>query len=110
MINLNYLKKTTNNDKEIILQLVDIFKSQLPELKEGIISAYNKKNWPDLKNAAHKAKNSFKMMGLEESSENLKNIEQECAKTDEINCDKMIEYFLSEYDAIVNELDKELDI
>ena len=110
MINLDYLKKTTNNDKEVILQLIEIFKSQLPDLKESIIKSYNNKNWIALKNAAHKAKNSYKMMGLDKNADNLKQIELECLKTDLINCKKMVEFFLSEYTAIINELDKEIDI
>jgi len=106
MIDLSYLKTTTNNDKEVIQQLVEIFKSQLPNFKKDILDAYNNKEWLTLKSAAHKAKNSYKMMGLHESSENLKQIELECVKKDTINCDKNIDFFLSEYDAIVKELDE----
>ena len=105
MIDLSYLKITTNNDKEVILQLVAIFKSQLPDLKENLVNAYNNKEWIILKSAAHKAKTSFKIMGLEKGSENLRQIELECAKTDNINCDENIKFFLSEYDNIFNEID-----
>ena len=110
MINLSYLKKTTNNDKEIILQLVEIFKSQLPDLKEGIINSYNQKNWIALKNAAHKAKNSFNMMGLDKDAQNLKEIELECSKTESVDCEEMINFFLSQYDSIVEELNKNIEI
>ncbi|NJO92411.1 MAG: hypothetical protein HC831_28160 [Chloroflexia bacterium] len=56
MIDLTYLRNTTGNDNALIAELIGIFKSQLPEFKRDIETAYQQKNWKILKEAAHKAK------------------------------------------------------
>ena len=108
MVDLTYLKKTTSNDFDVILQLVEIFKLQLPELKINILNSYKNKDWDVLKRAAHKAKNSFKMMGLHSASENLKQIEIECSKENNINCASNIDLFISEYDEVVYNINKKI--
>jgi len=75
MIDLSYLKITTNDDTELIAQLVGIFKNQLPELKNDITNSFHSKQWKMLMESAHKAKNSFQMMGIELQAEELKRIE-----------------------------------
>ncbi len=108
MIDLTYLKTTTENNTNLILQLVEIFKTQLPEIKKNLINAYINGECAKLKGAAHKAKNSFKMMGLDQSSENLKQMEFECAKTENINCDENIDYFIKEYDIIYKNIEQKI--
>ncbi|MFN8255073.1 MAG: hypothetical protein U0W24_05250 [Bacteroidales bacterium] len=75
MIDLSYLKYTTNDDKTLIMQLVDIFIKQLPDLKKGIVTSFSEKNWISLRDAAHKAKNSFEMMGMKNQALELKQLE-----------------------------------
>ncbi|MBN1250892.1 MAG: Hpt domain-containing protein [Bacteroidales bacterium] len=110
MIDLSYLIKTTNNDKEVIMQLIDIFKSQLPELKENIIDAYKNKNWTALKEASHKAKNSFQMMGLEKTASKLKQIEIECTDNNNPNIDSHIKSFLADFELITLEVKNGIEI
>jgi HPt (histidine-containing phosphotransfer) domain-containing protein len=75
MIDLSYLKITTGDDKALIKELVGIFKGQLPELKKDITESFQSKNWKTLTDAAHKAKNSFQMMGITRYADELKSIE-----------------------------------
>jgi HPt (histidine-containing phosphotransfer) domain-containing protein len=75
MIDLSYLKYTTNDDKTLIMQLVDIFIKQLPDLKKEIVTSYSEQNWISLRDAAHKAKNSFEMMGMKNPALELKQLE-----------------------------------
>ena len=75
MIDLSYLRVTTNDDKELIAQLIGIFTDQLPELEQDIKHSFDSKNWDSLMQAAHKAKNSFEMMGIQDQAIELKRIE-----------------------------------
>jgi HPt (histidine-containing phosphotransfer) domain-containing protein len=88
MIDLSYLRVTTNDDKELIAQLIGIFTNQLPEFEQDIKLSFNSKNWDSLMQASHKAKNSFEMMGIKDQALELKRIEllaveaKECQELD----------------------------
>jgi HPt (histidine-containing phosphotransfer) domain-containing protein len=75
MIDLTYLKTTTGNDQSVIKELINLFVIQLPALKKDIVDSFETKNWKALKEAAHKAKNSFEIMGVKKQAEELKRIE-----------------------------------
>ncbi len=77
-IKLDYLKTTTNNDKDTILALLEIFKDQAPELKNDILLAFEEKNWDKLQKAAHKAKNSFQILGMVHDAGQLQELEILC--------------------------------
>ena len=107
MIDLTYLKTTTGNDTNVILELISIFTSQLPELKEGIQTYYKQKDWKNLKEIAHKAKNSFMIVGAENQADNLKKIE--IISQDEKNRSQLaplIENFLKSCEKIVEEIEQ----
>lgn len=75
MIDLSYLQTTTGNDQAVIKELISLFVNQLPELKKEIVDSFATKNWPALREASHKAKNSFEIMGVKQQAEELKRIE-----------------------------------
>ena len=64
----------------------------------------------ELKNAAHKAKNSFQIMGLKKTAENLKQIEIECEENTKPNFSIIINHFISDYEAILKELENDIEI
>ncbi len=107
MINLDYLKTTTNNDQETILALLDIFKSQIPELKLGIISALDRKNYFDLREAAHKAKNSFQILGMQNEANNLHILELLCSQKKDIHLyEGYVNRFIADCKDAVNEINE----
>jgi HPt (histidine-containing phosphotransfer) domain-containing protein len=75
MIDLNYLKTTTENDPAVIRKLIKLFLEQLPDLKNNLLTAYENKNWKGLKEAAHKAKSSFQIVGDYKQADELKQME-----------------------------------
>ena len=75
MIDLSYLKTTTENDPIVIRELIKLFIEQLPDLKKNILTAYENKNWKALKDAAHKAKSSFQIIGAYAQADELKQME-----------------------------------
>jgi HPt (histidine-containing phosphotransfer) domain-containing protein len=75
MIDLSYLKTTTENDPNVIKELIKLFIDQLPDLKKNILNSYESKNWKAMKEAAHKAKSSFQIIGAYTQAEELKQME-----------------------------------
>ncbi len=111
MINLNYLKTTTNNDKNTILLLLEIFKEQVPELKSDILSAFEQKNWIALQKAAHKAKNSFLILGLNTEAEKLQELEILCKKEKDTHLYKnFVDDFLLSCDEALKEIENGIKI
>lgn len=107
MINLEYLKKTTENDTEIILSLLEMFKAQVPELKSEMTNALNEKNWFALREAAHKAKNSFLILGMQKESDSLQELEKLCSQEKEVHLyTDYVQQFITACDHSVKEIDK----
>ncbi len=106
MINLDYLRKTTNNDVDTIRVLLDIFKEQAPELKKDVVSALEQRNWTALQKATHKAKNSFLILGLNDEAEKLQELEVLCKKEKDTHLFKnYVDDFLNSCDEALNEID-----
>ena len=111
MINLDYLKTTTDNDKETILSLLDLFLQQIPELKSGIITAFEENNWLALKEAAHKAKNSFQILGMQNEADELQKLEILCyTEIDTHLYDGFVKRFIIACDLSTNEIEKGIDL
>jgi HPt (histidine-containing phosphotransfer) domain-containing protein len=107
MIDLTYLKNTTGNDNSLIAELIGIFKSQLPEFKNDIETAYKQRNWQNLKESAHKAKNSFTIVGAEKQAAELKQIEMIASKEENLQqLAPLIENFLKNCEEIAHEINQ----
>lgn len=111
MINLDYLKKTTDNDMDVIQSLLEMFKDQVPELKAGMLNALDNKNWNALREAAHKAKNSFQILGMQKESDNLQKLEILCSKEKEAHTyTNYVQQFITACDDSINEIDNGLKL
>ncbi len=71
----DYLLSISGGDKEIMEDIVGIFKSQIPEFLEGMETLLDGKQYHELGLLAHKAKGSVSVMGLEETGKMLKEFE-----------------------------------
>jgi len=74
-IDLTYMKSLAGDDNELIKELIDIFKMQVPEFIDEMNQHYNNKDWESLSQIAHKAKSSLDVMGLSETQSKLKELE-----------------------------------
>ena len=72
---LSYLLATTENNREIVIELIDIFIGQVNEFSDEFQKLYKLKNYDALGKLAHKAKSSVAIMGMEKLSEKLKEFE-----------------------------------
>lgn len=75
IIDLSYLKEMSGNNKDIMVEMVDIFIEQNPEFTEGISNHFKNKDWAQLGAIAHKAKSSVRIMGMGELGDCLEKIE-----------------------------------
>ncbi len=88
--NLSYLRNMTDNNPDLIKELVDIFISQADEYTREMQEFYTQSDWQSLSRLAHKAKSSVAIMGMSELSEMLKDFE--LSARDQKNVDKFFEY------------------
>lgn len=74
-VDLTYLKNMSNGNKDLILEMIGIFKTQVEEFTHGMDEYYNNKQFELLGRLAHKAKSSISIMGLNDLSVQLKTFE-----------------------------------
>ncbi len=108
LIDLSYLKSMAGDSKELINEMIGIFISQIPEFISQMKSYYEDKDWKNLGLIAHKAKSSVAIMGMEDQSVLLKELELECKNenTDNSNYKEYIDKFERDCDIALQELEK----
>ena len=95
----------TENDKDVILEMIDIFIDQVESFRIEMHELYADRNYKALGQLAHKAKSSVSIMGMNALAQKLKELE---IKTGE-NVDpeefiSYINYFIEECEEAVREL------
>ncbi len=106
-IDLSYLKEMSGGDKDLIFEMIDIFKEQVDEFTRDMERYLSDKDFISLGKLAHKAKSSISIMGLHDLSNDLKTLEnlaREGQKTEEYPA--LIEKFKKETNKAVKELDE----
>lgn len=74
-INTEYLESVSGGDKEIIIELVGLFKEQVVETIVEMRSLHEKGDYNALGQLSHKAKSSVAIMGMSELATMLKTFE-----------------------------------
>lgn len=74
-INTEYLDSVSGGDREIICDIVNIFKEQSVEISNEMKSLLETKNYKNLGLLAHKAKSSVLIMGMNDLASMLKTFE-----------------------------------
>jgi len=75
LFNLSFLKKTFNDEQDIILEVLQIFIEDTPNDYEHLKLAIQNKNFTSTMEIAHKIKSSFNTLGLEKETKILEKIE-----------------------------------
>jgi len=110
VISPEYLENVTGGDPEITEELVNIFRSQVPEFIGEMKGFHSKGMWYELGLLAHKAKSSVAVMGMDSTATMLKAFELQ-AKAGE-NKDEYMNYinqFISETSVALDELTQYLN-
>ena len=72
---LKYLQQMTDNNSEMVKEMIELFLHQLAEMQVEIEVLANDKNWLELSRLAHKIKSSALVMGIDQMSDDMKELE-----------------------------------
>jgi HPt (histidine-containing phosphotransfer) domain-containing protein len=72
---LSYLREMSGGNRELILEMIGIFKEQVVEFSQEMDKLMNNKDYESLGKLAHKAKSSVSIMGMQDLAKDLKNLE-----------------------------------
>jgi HPt (histidine-containing phosphotransfer) domain-containing protein len=84
-IDLSYLREMSGGNKELILDMISIFNSQVVEIADEMDQLLKNKEYVALGKLAHKAKSSVAIMGLNDLAAELKNLENSAVNEKNIN-------------------------
>ncbi|MDY8133968.1 ATP-binding protein [Aquimarina sp. 2201CG5-10] len=102
---LSFLKKTFDNDNEIIRSVLEIFIEDTPEDYKKLISATKSQDHQSITQFAHKLKSSFKTIGLENETNVLEKMEHMAKKEDEFEkIQQLAEKLNQTYPYIIKEI------
>ena len=105
-VDLSYLREMSGGNQSLVLEMIDIFKSQVKEFTEGLETHYEKKEFEQLGKLAHKAKSSVAVMGMKEVADQLKELEILAQEGKEVDrYESMINEFLEMSQLAIQELE-----
>jgi HPt (histidine-containing phosphotransfer) domain-containing protein len=105
-IDLSYLREMSGGNKELVLEMISIFKSQVVEFTTNMNQLLNDKQYEQLGKLAHKAKSSVSIMGLEELATQLKDLENSTQQGKNMDTySKIVDDFEKDTSEAVKELD-----
>ena len=73
--NLKYLQQMTGNDNGMMKEMIELFLNQLVEMRVDIEFLVDNQNWFELSRVAHKIKSSALVMGAQQMSDEMKELE-----------------------------------
>jgi HPt (histidine-containing phosphotransfer) domain-containing protein len=102
---LSYLRELAGGNKELALDMINIFKSQVVEFAQDMENHLNNKEYDLLGKLAHKAKSSVAIMGLDELATMLKDLENDAREGKNIErYPSMVDHFKKETTEVIKEL------
>ena len=89
---LKYLQQMTQNDSEMMKEMIGLFLIQLDEMRSELGGLIESKNWSELSRSAHKVKSSALVMGVAPMVNEMK--ELELLAKEAKNTEKYPEYYI----------------
>jgi HPt (histidine-containing phosphotransfer) domain-containing protein len=78
LINLDHLFDLAAGDKDFVKEMIEYYLSQVPVVSQDLHKYQEQKDWFALGEIAHKAKSSFKFMGIQQLADQAKELEDIC--------------------------------
>lgn len=75
VINLDFLSKSVRGNKEVILNIIDLFLEQIPDDLQTLETAIENEDYQGIKNRSHKMKSSVSVMGIDACTHTLEEME-----------------------------------
>lgn len=112
IVDLTFLREATDGNKELIQQLVDLFREQVDEFRGEMKGSLSDNDAERLRKVAHKAKGSISALGMMEVRVSLQEMEDICVgynggSLKDILGEK-VESFLRDIEQALYELDEYL--
>ncbi|MCF8391433.1 MAG: Hpt domain-containing protein [Bacteroidales bacterium] len=105
--NLDYLRTMSGDSKELIVELIEIFKEQVIEFSANMQDFLDNKNFDALGKLAHKANSTVSIMGMKELSVKLKELEANTKKLKNIEeYQNSVDFFKTESHEAIKELNQ----
>ena len=90
-INLDHLYELASGDKDFVREMIEYYLAQMPTVLKDLDQHRLQKEWQELGELAHKAKSSFKFMGIQELTNYAKTLEDVCrAQPDEKQVEQLV--------------------
>lgn len=112
IVDLTFLQKATDGNKELMQQLVDLFREQVDEFEGEMVNSLADNDAERLRKVAHKAKGSISALGMMGVRASLQEMEDVCVgfnggSLNEILGER-VESFLQDIRQALSELDEYL--
>ena len=78
-IDLTYLENMSGGDKDLMKEMIQIFKEQVPEFVDDMRKSLQNSDLKNLAAVAHKAKSTISIIGLVQLIDDLKEFEKDVA-------------------------------
>jgi len=105
-IDLSYLESMSGGDKELMNEMIDIFKEQVPEFVSEMRTCLHEKDYKGLAAIAHKAKSSISIIGLVELINDLNIFEKD---VNEVANQGTYEKFINNFESTCNSAISQLE-
>jgi PAS domain S-box-containing protein len=80
-VDLTFLKKRTKGNRELMMEMIELYREQTPPLVIKMKQSLHNKDWDSLHSAVHKIIPSFSIMGIHKDFENIAKKIQEYSST-----------------------------
>lgn len=105
-IDMTYLEEMSGGKKELIVEMISIFKKQVPDFIDTMRVYVKEENWKALGKISHKAKASAAIMGMNQLAADLKAFElMTNTRENTSQYDKYISHFDNRFQGAIRELD-----
>jgi len=104
-VNLEYLRDISDNDNRMIIEMIDIFNSEVPEYLKSMNEFLNSANYESLGKLAHKAKASSSIMGMRNLTRDLHSLETLSKEyIDPERCRSLVKQIEKQFNSAMKEL------
>jgi HPt (histidine-containing phosphotransfer) domain-containing protein len=107
MLNLDYLKSISGGDDAFTKEMLTIFQSEIPKNLAIIRQRFDTSDFQGLRDIIHKYKASLLTLGMTDTVERVKKIEEECLGSKNLEIIKSnLEPLLSESETTLEEINQ----
>ncbi len=104
VMDLAYLKELSGGDRQMLKDIILTYQVEMPEILADLKSGNEKNDAQKVSRMAHKAKSSFKMLGMETAFNSLLQIENKAKENQLAGVQKLIDVVQNQFDMAMKEL------